>query len=168
MHVNIVAIDPKILVGKRLQMSLSKDRTPMLWQNFMPYRNSIKHRTSSALISLQDYKNPFCLQDFTTTTEFDKWAAVEVSKVQDLPENMETYTISGGLYAVFTYVGTPQGFRNFLSDIYNEWFPSADYILDHRPHFEILGDKYRNNHPDSEEEVWIPVKKKIKTSFTDL
>jgi hypothetical protein len=28
--------------------------------------------------------------------------------------------------------------------------------------FEILGDKYINDHPDSEEEIWIPVKLKKK------
>jgi len=28
-------------------------------------------------------------------------------------------------------------------------------------HFELLGEKYKNNHPDSEEEVWIPIKEKI-------
>jgi len=28
------------------------------------------------------------------------------------------------------------------------------------PRIEILGEKYRNNDPDSEEEIWIPVKAK--------
>jgi AraC family transcriptional regulator len=34
------------------------------------------------------------------------------------------------------------------------------YDLDNRPHFEILGEKYKNESPDSEEELWIPVKLK--------
>jgi hypothetical protein len=36
----------------------------------------------------------------------------------------------------------------------------ADTIvfLDDRPHFEVLGSKYRNNDPESEEETWIPTK----------
>lgn len=32
------------------------------------------------------------------------------------------------------------------------------YEIDFRPHFEILGEKYKNNDPGSEEEVWIPVR----------
>jgi AraC family transcriptional regulator len=32
--------------------------------------------------------------------------------------------------------------------------------LDNRPHFEILGEKYKQGSPDSEEEIWIPVKEK--------
>jgi predicted transcriptional regulator YdeE len=32
--------------------------------------------------------------------------------------------------------------------------------IDNRPHFEVLGDKYKNNDPSSEEEIWIPIRKK--------
>ena len=38
--------------------------------------------------------------------------------------------------------------------------PASEYILDKRPHFEILGEKYKNDDPASEEEVWIPVRLK--------
>jgi AraC family transcriptional regulator len=30
--------------------------------------------------------------------------------------------------------------------------------LDQRPHVEVMGEKYKNNDPDSEEEIWIPIK----------
>jgi AraC family transcriptional regulator len=42
------------------------------------------------------------------------------------------------------------------------WLPSSDYVLDNRPHFEILGEKYKINDPESEEKIWIPVRKKQK------
>lgn len=160
MEFKIITLSQKILVGKRLNMSLSNDRTVELWQNFMPYRNTIKKRISPDVISLQDYKSPFNYKDFTPLTEFDKWAAVEVSEVIDVPKNMEIFTLPGGLYAVFSYIGSPSDFYKILEYIYNEWFPKSDYVLDHRPHFEVLGDKYKNNDPNSEEEVWIPIKKK--------
>jgi AraC family transcriptional regulator len=41
--------------------------------------------------------------------------------------------------------------------IFNTWLPKSGYQLDRRPHFEILGEKYKNNNPDSEEEIWIPI-----------
>jgi AraC family transcriptional regulator len=34
--------------------------------------------------------------------------------------------------------------------------PGSEYFLDNRPHFEVLGDKYKNNDPTSEEEIWKP------------
>jgi AraC family transcriptional regulator len=36
--------------------------------------------------------------------------------------------------------------------------PGSDYSLDSRAHFEILGKKYKHDDPNSEEEVWIPIK----------
>jgi AraC family transcriptional regulator len=30
-------------------------------------------------------------------------------------------------------------------------------VLDNRPHFEILGEKYKQGSTDAEEEIWIPV-----------
>ncbi|MFT5513068.1 MAG: AraC family transcriptional regulator, partial [Bacteroidia bacterium] len=44
--------------------------------------------------------------------------------------------------------------------IFGEWIPNSIYDIDSRPHFEILGDKYKNDHPNSEEEIWIPIKEK--------
>ena len=44
--------------------------------------------------------------------------------------------------------------------IFKEWLPKSNYILDNRPHFEVLGENYKNDNADSEEEIWIPVKLK--------
>ncbi|EPE83362.1 GyrI-like small molecule binding domain protein [Leptospira noguchii str. 1993005606] len=41
--------------------------------------------------------------------------------------------------------------------IFQEWLPNSGYKL--KPHFELLGSKYKNNDPTSEEEVWIPIVK---------
>jgi AraC family transcriptional regulator len=43
--------------------------------------------------------------------------------------------------------------------MFREWLPASGYELDDRPHFEILGERYKNNDPDSEEELWFPVRK---------
>lgn len=73
---------------------------------------------------------------------------------------METVEIQEGLYAVFKYKGDQSGIASFFNSIYTEWLPSSNYQLDNRPQFEILGDKYKNGNPNSEEEIWIPVKQK--------
>ncbi|MGK2861531.1 MAG: GyrI-like domain-containing protein [Chitinophagaceae bacterium] len=48
-----------------------------------------------------------------------------------------------------------------FSYIFNTWLPPSGYDLDNRPHFEILGEKYKNDDPLSEEEIWIPIKQKV-------
>jgi AraC family transcriptional regulator len=44
--------------------------------------------------------------------------------------------------------------------IFDTWLPDSDSLLDNKPHFEIMGDQYKNEDPDSEEELWIPIKKR--------
>ena len=91
--------------------------------------------------------------------EFEKWAAVEVSDFNDVPTGMESYTIQGGLYAVFLHKGAATDLSTF-EYIFKTWLPNSKYELDQREHFEVLGEKYKNNDPGSEEDIWIPVKAK--------
>jgi len=72
---------------------------------------------------------------------------------------METFVLPGGLYAVFDYKGLSTD-NSIFQYIFENWLPNSDYILDNRAHFEVLGDKYKNNDPTSEEEIWIPIKAK--------
>ena len=64
-----------------------------------------------------------------------------------------------GNYAVFNYKGLSTDTAVFHY-IFFEWLPNSDWVLDDRPHFEVLGSKYKNDSVDSEEEIWIPVKAK--------
>jgi AraC family transcriptional regulator len=73
---------------------------------------------------------------------------------------METFVLPSGLYAVFLHRGDTKEFTNAFQYILQKWLPSSEYDLDNRPHFEVLGDKYKNNDPNSEEEIWIPIKAK--------
>ncbi len=158
MEVRITTIRSKTLVGKRLVMSLDNNRTVELWQSFMPFKKIIRNKTSNEVISLQDYKGSFNLQNFNSSTEFEKWAAVEVSNTMGIPENFEIFHLAGGSYAVFKHIGDASTFPNNLDHIFRVWLPNSIYTLDNRPHFEVLGDNYKNNDPNSEEEVWIPIK----------
>ena len=63
------------------------------------------------------------------------------------------------MYAVFEYKGLNTDTKIF-EFIFGIWLPSSKYNMDNRPHFEILGEKYKNNDPNSEEEIWIPIKLK--------
>lgn len=156
---HILSIVEKKLAGKRLIMSLANNQTFKLWQSFMPLRNTIKNKLNNELISMQIYPASFDFSFANPEAEFEKWATVEVMDFANLAENMETYIMPGGLYAVFNYKGLSND-SNIFRYIYGSWLPKSAYTLDNRPHFEILGDKYKNNDPDSEEEIWIPLKPK--------
>ena len=160
MQPRIATLPEKKLIGKRLKMSLVNNRTFELWRNFMPERQLIANPVNKDLFSMQVYDHSYDFKNFNPAAEFQKWAAVEVLDFTEIPEGMETYTIKGGLYAVFDYVGPASEGEKIFTYIFTSWLPASEYELDNREHFEILGEKYKNNEPDSEEEIWIPVKRK--------
>ena len=153
----IERLPQKRIIGKRLVMSLANNRTGELWSSFMPRRREVINALSSDLISMQVYSEPLISGQFEQP--FEKWAGVEVSDFSTIPEGMESFVLKEGLYAVFDYKGSSTDHRIF-GYIFGTWLPKSDYNLDHRPHFEVLGEKYKNADPNSEEEIWIPVKPK--------
>jgi AraC family transcriptional regulator len=157
MKPGIKAVGEKKLIGRRLRMSLAENKTFDLWRSFMPEGIKIKNRLTNDLISLSVYDGTLQLDNFNQS--FEKWAAVEVSDFDNIPNGMESLILPAGLYAVFNYKGLNTDNRIFIF-IFKEWLPQSDYVLDKRPHFEMMGSKYKNNDPESEEEIWIPVKSK--------
>jgi len=148
----------KKLIGKRLIMSLADNKTGELWKSFMTRRKEITNNSTNDLISMQIF-NPTHFVDFNLSNEFEKWAATEVLNFDDVPSDMETFTLTSGLYAVFDYKGSSDD-NSIFQYIFGTWIPDSNYILDDRPHFEVLGEKYRNADPNSEEEIWIPIRQK--------
>lgn len=154
----IESLPEKKLTGKKCVMSFAQNKTGELWKNFMSQRNEISNGIGTDLISMAVYKPNFFAQ-FNPSEMFEKWAAVEVANFDLVPQQMETFIIQEGLYAVFNYKGLSNNPAIFQY-IFISWLPSSPYNLDNRPHFEVLGEKYKNNDPESEEEIWIPIKQK--------
>lgn len=148
------------LVGKRVKTSFANNRTFELWQNFMPAKDKIKNIVANDLYSVDIYDDTEFFTSFNPNKEFEKWAAVEVSDFKIVPENMEKLVIPTGLYAVFAYKGKASEAAETYQYILGKWIPNSDYKLDNRPHFAMMGEKYKNEDPDSEEELWFPVKKR--------
>ena len=157
MLLRIETIAGKKLMGKRMQLSLTNNTTAELWKSFMQQQKEIQNAIGSNRYSLQVY-DPLYFTNFNPATPFEKWAAVEVADLDQVPAGMETFYLPGGLYAVFLHRGAAATGAATFQYIFQTWLPQSDYVLDNRPHFEILGAKYKNNEPDSEEEIWIPVK----------
>ena len=161
MQARFVTIRTKKLIGKKLQMSVINDRTMELWQSFMPRRKEITNVENDFLYSVQVFESEKYFERFSPEIEFEKWAAVEIAEFTNIPESMEMLEIPEGDYAVFNYKGPANAALPFFQYIFQIWIPESEYSLDNRPHFALMGEKYRGNNPDSEEEIWVPVKKKI-------
>lgn len=148
----------KNIVGLRLNMGLTDNKTGELWKSFMSRRKEITNNLTNNLISMAIYNSDH-FTDFKPTNEFVKWAGIEVGDFKNVPSGMESFKLNEGLYAVFDYKGLSTDMSIFQY-IFGSWIPTSDYLLDDRPHFEILGEKYKNADPNSEEEIYIPIRPK--------
>jgi AraC family transcriptional regulator len=159
MKPRIETLSEKKLIGKRITMSLSNNKTAELWKSFMPRRKEIQNSIGTNLYSMQIY-DPLYFSNFDSNADFEKWATIEVTDFDKVPDEMQAFTLIGGLYTVFFHKGDASSAPKTFQYIFTTWLPNSDYLLDNRPHFEILGEKYKNNDPTSEEEIWIPIKLK--------
>ena len=158
MSPRIAILKEKKLIGQNIKMSLTNNRTGQLWSQFAPRIKEIKNKATDDKISMQIYP-PLYFKEFRTNIEFEKWATIEVKDFGEIPIGMKSFILKGGLYAVFDYKGSSSN-NSIFQYIFSEWFPNSEYLIDHRPHFEVLGSKYKNNDLNSEEEIWIPIKEK--------
>jgi AraC family transcriptional regulator len=145
------------LIGISVRMSFANNKTKDLWTSFMQRRSEIQNSIGRELYSLEIYDSKF-FDHFNPTNEFEKWAAVRVNDFNRIPASMNTLIVPLGLYAVFHYTGMPSQASDTYQFIYNQWVPNSEYALDERPHFTVMGENYKGEQPDSEEELWIPIK----------
>ena len=155
---NIKTFPTTKFIGVNLNFTYADYRAFELWSSFMPRRKEIQNTLGTDLYNIQINPEGFT---FGPNEFFVKWAAVAVSTFDFVPDCMEKIEILDGLYAVFNYKGDQTSAPAFFNSIYTEWLPNSEFDLDSRPQFEILGEKYKNGYPDSEEEIWIPIKKRF-------
>ena len=155
----IIEIPSKQLIGFHDRLNYATYNVVPLWQKLMPIRNQIPGKIGDNLFSVQYFHEKFFVH-FSPLELFDKWAGVEVEASSVVPEGAVSFTIEGGLYAVFSYKGYQSGAQEAFQYILGVWLPSSEYQLDDRKHFEILDHRYKKNDPDSEEDIYIPIRKR--------
>ena len=159
MEAQIRTTEEKRMVGLRLEMSLANDRTRELWGRFMARRGEIVNAVGTDLYSMQVY-GPDYFKGFDAAKTFEKRALAEVTDEGEAPEGMERFVLPAGLYAVFLHKGAAATAASTFGYIFGEWLPASEYVVDDRPHFEVIGAKYKNDDLSSEEEIWVPVRAK--------
>ena len=149
----IIQFDGTLLCGASAPMTLRTFTPWTLWSKVMPQLSRVSNRKNKDLISLRSFEG---IPVFGPTGDpnFTYWGGAEVTGPNVGLEHLE---IPPGAYAVFHYKGLSSD-SSVWRYIYNEWLPNSPWELDHRPHFERLGAKYKNEDPNSEEDIYIPVR----------
>jgi AraC family transcriptional regulator len=98
-----------------------------------------------------------CYKDDDTE---DCWSYMIGSESDGKVKDMENTKIPSMTWAIFESIGTmPDAIQDVWKRIFNEWFPSSNYMHAKGPELEVYppGD---GSSPDYYCEVWIPVEKK--------
>jgi AraC family transcriptional regulator len=143
MQPRIELLAEKTLVGQHQTMSLLANTTVALWRGFIQRLKARPFPCSTERYSVQLY-GPTYFHEFHPEASFEKWAAVAVTQPSAVPADLETLTLPGGLYAVFIHRGPASTGAATFRYILTEWLPASAYVLDDRPHFEFLGERYKN------------------------
>lgn len=157
-QMRIEAIPEKKLIGMFIEMSIQDNKTFSLFRTFMPRKKEIQQVLNKDVLDLIVYPTDYFKQ-FDPTKSYKKWALVEVADFENIPKGMTPFTLAAGQYAVFTHKPAHTG-ETIFPYIYTQWLPSSAYLLEDRPHFDILNEKIQQRDPEADAEVWIPVKRK--------
>ncbi|MEN8886784.1 MAG: GyrI-like domain-containing protein [Winogradskyella sp.] len=152
----IITISEKKVIGITSSMHHNEfENIVALWKRFMSNKKEVQNRVNSDLIALQTYT------DFNNMeASFRIWACVEVLNLNHIPDGMLSLTIPTGNYAVFLHKGMDAAAT--YQKIMSQWLPNSGYLIDNRPHFQVMGNGYNHGSPDSEEDFYVPVKAILK------
>ena len=155
----IQAIAAKTLVGIQVRTTLATDNPVSYWKPFKMGLSKIENALTDRFYSIQTY-DALDFDTFSPQTEFTKWAAVEVSGLDNIPEGMAAFELPAGNYSVFKHKGTPTSFHLTTQYIFDSWLPNSEYELDNRPRFELMDKDYVPTDANAKELVYIPIKKR--------
>ncbi|HCD53064.1 MAG TPA: GyrI-like domain-containing protein [Balneolaceae bacterium] len=148
------------LAGLSITSSLASRDLKDLWMKFRRLQKDFQDPKSHDSYSVSIYRNGFDPAAFTPNTIFKQWAATKVDQDFLIPDGLSELIIPTGTYAVFMYKGTAADYPKTARLFHTHWLPENGFITDDRPNFEILGPDYLGPmNPDSEEQIWIPIKK---------
>jgi len=159
MEPQVITIAKKDLAGLFVKTSLANNKIPKLWSDFMSLIAEMNNKPYTDCYEVSPFDPAFKMEDFTKDMEFTKWAAVEATDVDNLPNGLQSITIEGGKYAVFAHKGAMSNIQMSFDYIYGTWLLNSGYELDQRASFEQYGAQYFGpEHPDSITKIWIPIK----------
>jgi AraC family transcriptional regulator len=90
--------------------------------------------------------------------KFEYVAGLMVSKTDPIPEGFVSRELKPQKYAVFTHKGSLETLKDTYNFIYATWLPNSGYECAETPDFEWYDDRFKDFAPDSEFDIYVPIK----------
>jgi AraC family transcriptional regulator len=89
---------------------------------------------------------------------FDYIAGVEISKLDDLPEQYRWVEIQPQYYAVFEHKGPLESLSQTFRYICDTWLPQSGHQAADAPEFERYSEDFNPRLKTGTLEIWLPIK----------
>ena len=141
------------IAGLRDITSISQNRIPQLWDQFLRFHGDLYELTETAY-SICETRQTAYAEDGDVTFSVMVGSPV----LSNLPETLAQTTLRPGKYAVFTHRGSLEKLLQTYQYIYGTWLPSSGQRLDDRDDFEVYERKVlAMQDPENEVKLYIPV-----------
>jgi AraC family transcriptional regulator len=152
-------MEPKIvernafkLVGLLYRGKNENQEIPQLWGQFGPTSRAIHYKQNHGVSygAMGNYDK--------NSGEFDYVAAVEVDRLEDIPEDMVGWEIPAQTYAVFSC--TLPKIREAYDYALHKWLPDSGYDHTGGIEFELYTESFNPKEASSEFYYYMPIKEK--------
>ncbi|ABB14329.1 GyrI-like domain-containing protein [Carboxydothermus hydrogenoformans] len=141
------------LVGMKYEGRNEKGEISELWKKFSERIFEIKNRVNEK----ECYGLSIYSEKFFATGEFLYLAAVEVVKIEEVPEEMVAVEVDPAKYAVFTLPGEPDKLPKLIHEIYCRYLKEEGLKPVGNYDFELYNERYPPNQKDSKIYFFVPV-----------
>jgi AraC family transcriptional regulator len=138
------------VVGLKVHGKNENNEIPRMWEALNPRVGEIKHRVDN------DVAYGISTNLDEQSGAFDYIAGFAVGRTEEIPDGMVHFQVPGGKYAVFR-TSLPRLGETFLY-AYRTWVPRSGYELAGGPDFELYDEEFDPNEPDSEFDVYVPIR----------
>ena len=145
-----VSSPPMIVVGLTERHSFGATQgIPGQWQRFMKHYDHIANKTQPIPLGVST--------NMDADGNFEYIAAVEVSKVAELPKGLGQFRIPAQHYAVFRHSGHVSAIGETYSAIWNDWLPASDRKAADGPCLERYPETFDTRTGLGGVDIWIPL-----------
>ena len=152
MEPKIVKRDAFNIVGMLYRGKNENQEIPQLWGQFGPKWKEIKHIVNPEVCYgvMDNYDE--------SSGEFDYVAAMEVERIEEIPEGIVGWEVPEQTYAVFPC--TLPKIKEAYDYALHKWLPESAYEHTGSIEFELYGETFNSEDASSELYYYMPIKEK--------
>ena len=128
-------------------------RIPELWARFAPRLHAVPHRAGTHTLGVCIDADPAAADG----PSFTYVAAVEVSAIDDVPDEMLAMTVPANSYAVFTHTGHISRIGDTVKQIWGHWLPASRYRHMPAPDFELYDARWNPMTGEGDVDIYVPI-----------